>query len=46
MKREKSYNLYVNKCKVLKTFYLYKVSFMINLKCTVHNNFMCMCVYA
>jgi hypothetical protein len=31
MKRGKSYNLHVNKCKVLKTFYLCKVSFRINL---------------
>ena len=34
-----SYNLYVDKCQVLKTFYLCKVSFRINLKCNVHNIF-------
>ena len=39
MKREKSYNLYVNKCQVLKTFYLCKVSFRINLKYNVDNIF-------
>jgi len=36
-----SYKLYVNKCQVLKTIYLLKVSFTfrINLKCNVHNIF-------
>ena len=29
--------LYVNKCEVLKTLYLYKVSPRINLKCNVHS---------
>ena len=33
----KSYNLYAHKCQVLKTFYLCKVDFGINLKCNVHN---------
>ena len=39
MKREKSYNLYVDKCQVLKTFYLCKVGFRINLKCNVQKYF-------
>ena len=38
-KRKKHYNLYVNKCLVLKTFYLYKLSCRINLKCNVHTIF-------
>ena len=29
--------LYVNKCEVLKTLYLYKVSSRINLKCNIHS---------
>jgi hypothetical protein len=37
MKRGRGYNLYVSKCQVLKTFYLGKVSFRINLKCNVDN---------
>jgi hypothetical protein len=35
-KRER-YNLYVNKCQVLKIIDLLKMSFRINLKCNVHN---------
>ena len=35
--KEKGYNLYVNKCEILKIFYLCKVSFRLNLKCNVHN---------
>jgi hypothetical protein len=31
------YNLYVNKCQVLKIIDLLKMSFRINLKCNVHN---------
>ena len=29
-------NWYVNKCQVLKTVYLCKVSFMLNIKCNIH----------
>jgi hypothetical protein len=29
--------LYVNKCEVLKTLYLYKVSSRINLECNIHS---------
>jgi hypothetical protein len=38
-KKEKGerYNLYVNKCQVLKIIDLLKMSFRINLKCKVHN---------
>ena len=34
-----SYNLYVDKCQILKTFYLCKVSFRINLKWNVNKYF-------
>jgi len=33
--KEKRYNLHVDKCQALKTFYLFKVSFRINLKWNV-----------
>ena len=40
MERGKSYNLLGDKCKVLKTFYLCKVSFRINLKWNVKKIFL------
>jgi hypothetical protein len=35
--KENKVYLYVNKCEVLKTLYLYKVSPRINLTCNVHS---------